>query len=70
VVYTGTHDNDTVRGWWQPPASANATLPAATWPAASTTSTGPRSAPACNSVADLAMFPLQDVLAWTPAGTA
>jgi 4-alpha-glucanotransferase len=41
VVYTGTHDNDTGAGWWAGAASASAALPAPTWPAASTTCTGP-----------------------------
>jgi 4-alpha-glucanotransferase len=41
VVYTGTHDNDTARGWWDHAARASAATPAPTWPAARTTCTGP-----------------------------
>jgi 4-alpha-glucanotransferase len=62
VVYTGTHDNDTAHGWWRT-ANAKEQHFAGTYLAC-----GPgdihwamiRSA--CNSVASLAIFPMQDVL--------
>ena len=41
VVYTGTHDNDTTRGWYRIDAgAASATTCAATWPATAATSPG------------------------------
>jgi len=62
VAYTGTHDNDTVRGWWDS-ASAGKRAFAGSYLAcgehdvhwAMIRST-------CNSVANMAVFPLQDVL--------
>ena len=62
VVYTGTHDNDTTRGWWDS-ADARSRHFASTY-------TGAQShdvhwqliRAACNSVARMAIFPLQDVL--------
>jgi 4-alpha-glucanotransferase len=62
VIYTGTHDNDTTRGWWH-----NAT-PHERHFAASYLATGADDIhwamirAACNSVARTAVFPLQDVL--------
>jgi 4-alpha-glucanotransferase len=62
IAYTGTHDNDTVRGWWNasPPnekAFAGSYLAANEfdihWAMIRA---------ACNSVATLAAYPLQDVL--------
>jgi len=62
VAYTGTHDNDTVQGWWHtaPPrvrACAGSYLAAGGddihWAMIRAV---------CNSVASLAVFPLQDVL--------
>jgi len=62
VAYTGTHDNDTVQGWWHtaPPrvrAFAGSYLAAGGddihWAMIRAV---------CNSVASLAVFPLQDVL--------
>ncbi len=62
VVYTGTHDNNTVHGWWsQAPESVRQF-------AGSYLAAGPQDIhwgmirAACNSVAKLAVFPLQDVL--------
>jgi 4-alpha-glucanotransferase len=40
VVYTGTHDNDTVAGWWAEATDTSATSPAATWPPTATTCPG------------------------------
>jgi len=63
VVYTGTHDNDTTRGWWENGASAaekacietylHAGAEGVVWPLI-------RAAAA--SVADICLFPLQDIL--------
>jgi 4-alpha-glucanotransferase len=63
VAYTGTHDNDTTRGWWETGASAveKAAVHAyvqtgedsVTWPLMRAVST---------SVADICVFPVQDVL--------
>ena len=62
VVYTGTHDNDTVQGWWHS-APEHERIFAGTYLAA-----GPHDIhwamirAACNSIANMAVFPLQDVL--------
>jgi len=67
VAYTGTHDNDTTRGWWDHGASAvekaavhaylgvdpSAEGTAVVWPLIRATAT---------SVADLALYPVQDIL--------
>ena len=62
VVYTGTHDNDTSAGWWQ-------TLPATLqrdvddyFPGAAHDIAWALIQAACASVADLAIYPMQDVL--------
>jgi 4-alpha-glucanotransferase len=63
VVYTGTHDNDTTRGWWESSASAQERRHAATY--FGDTSDGMHWAfmrAAFSSVARLAIVPLQDVL--------
>lgn len=62
VAYTGTHDNDTVRGWWD---NAN---PRERAYAGSYLACGEHDVhwamirACCNSVANIAVFPLQDVL--------
>jgi 4-alpha-glucanotransferase len=62
VVYTGTHDTDTIRGWWDGAAEPVRRF-AGTYLAC-----GPDDVhwaairAACNSVANIALFPLQDVL--------
>jgi 4-alpha-glucanotransferase len=62
VAYTGTHDNDTVRGWWD---HAN---PRERAYAGSYLACGEHDVhwamirACCNSVANMAVFPLQDVL--------
>lgn len=63
VVYTGTHDNDTTRGWWEHDATdaekAAVTVyvqpkgDGAVWPLIRAAAT---------SVADICLFPLQDIL--------
>ena len=62
VVYTGTHDNDTTHGWWGH-ASEHERVFAGNYLA--TGATGCHWAmirAACNSVANTAVFPMQDVL--------
>ncbi len=62
VVYSGTHDNDTARGWWDHAPEAERRY-AGTYLAcgAHDVHWGMLRA-ACNSVAAMAIFPLQDVL--------
>jgi len=63
VVYTGTHDNDTTRGWWEHGASAQERAAVETY-----VHPGPDGVvwplirAAATSVADICLFPLQDVL--------
>jgi 4-alpha-glucanotransferase len=62
VAYTGTHDNDTVRGWWNT-AQAHEKAYAAYYLVASEADIHwAMIRAACNSVAQLAAYPLQDVL--------
>lgn len=69
VAYTGTHDNDTTRGWWQTASAAERTFAAQVLgldglaPADADVQV-PWAAirAACASVANLAIVPLQDVL--------
>ena len=63
VVYTGTHDNDTTRGWWE--RGANQSEKAAVRAYLGNPSDGvvwPLIQVAAGSVADICLFPLQDVL--------
>jgi 4-alpha-glucanotransferase len=63
VAYTGTHDNDTTRGWWQNGATETekdavrnylgVTGNDVVWPLIRATA---------SSVADLALYPVQDIL--------
>jgi len=63
VVYTGTHDNDTTRGWWEHDASAQEKAGVETY-----VHPGPDGVvwplirAAATSVADICLFPMQDVL--------
>jgi 4-alpha-glucanotransferase len=62
VVYTGTHDNETVHGWWAN-AAAHERRFAEIYLHATTADCHWRMIQAaCNSVAAMAVFPLQDVL--------
>lgn len=62
VAYTGTHDNDTVRGWWDN-ASARERAFAGSYLACGEHDVHWAMIRACcNSVANLAVFPMQDVL--------
>lgn len=65
VVYTGTHDNDTARGWWMKLASA---LEKKNFKDYTGRKIGPGNINiemiriASSSVADMAIFPMQDIL--------
>jgi len=62
VVYTGTHDNDTARGWWDA-APERERAYAGSYLACGTTDVHwAMIRAASNSVAQMAVFPLQDVL--------
>jgi 4-alpha-glucanotransferase len=63
VVYTGTHDNDTTLGWWQNGSTAEERAAVSTY--LSLGEDGPVWAlirAASVSVADMCLFPLQDIL--------
>ena len=62
VVYTGTHDNETVRGWWQNAPEPQKQFAALYLHATAQDIHWRMIQAACNSVANLAIFPLQDVL--------
>jgi len=63
VAYTGTHDNDTVRGWWNQ-ASPRERAFAGSYLACGEHDVHWAMIRACaNSVANMAVYPLQDVLA-------
>ena len=62
VVYTGTHDTDTIVGWWRRAGDAERHL-AGTYLACDANDVHWAAIRACcNSVSKLAVFPLQDVL--------
>ena len=62
VAYTGTHDNDTVRGWWDS-ASERERVYAGSYLATDADNAHWAMIRACcNSVANIAVFPMQDVL--------
>ena len=70
VVYTGTHDNDTTRGWWEHGATVQekAGLQAYLDPGEDgVVWRWIRSA--ASSVADICLFPLQDILEISSEGT-
>jgi 4-alpha-glucanotransferase len=62
VVYTGTHDNDTTRGWWDSTDARQRTFAHSYTGAQAHDVHIQMIRAACNSVARMAMFPLQDVL--------
>ncbi len=62
VVYTGTHDNDTVRGWWHSAPEHEREFAGSYLAAGSHDIHWAMIRAACNSVANMAVFPLQDVL--------
>jgi len=62
VVYTGTHDNDTTRGWWHASDARTRAFASAHTNAQTHDVHLQMIRAACNSVARIAIFPLQDVL--------
>ena len=62
VVYTGTHDNDTICGWWNKAPESERKFAGSYLAAGATDIHWCMIRAACNSVAATAIFPLQDVL--------
>jgi 4-alpha-glucanotransferase len=63
VVYTGTHDNDTTRGWWENGATKVEKAAVQTYlDPGSEGVVWPLMRAAFTSVADICLFPVQDVL--------
>lgn len=62
VAYSGTHDNNTVRGWWQAASPRERAFAGSYLPAGEQDIHWAMIRACCNSVANLAIFPLQDVL--------
>ncbi len=62
VVYTGTHDNDTARGWWAAAKPRERAFAGAFLACGDHDVHWAMIRAASNSVANLAVFPLQDVL--------
>ncbi|MEP7295075.1 MAG: 4-alpha-glucanotransferase [Burkholderiales bacterium] len=62
VVYTGTHDNDTTRGWWHAATPHERAYVSSYLAADADDIHWAMIRAACNSVATTAVFPLQDVL--------
>lgn len=62
VAYTGTHDNDTVRGWWDSAAPRERRFAGSYLPASEHDVHWAMIRACSNSVANFAVFPLQDVL--------
>lgn len=62
VAYTGTHDNDTVRGWWQTASERERAYAGSYLPATPADIHWAMIRACQNSVANLAIYPLQDVL--------
>ena len=62
VVYSGTHDNDTARGWWDSANPRDHAFAGSYLAAGAVDIHWAMIRAACNSVANTAVFPLQDVL--------
>jgi 4-alpha-glucanotransferase len=64
VAYTGTHDNDTTRGWWETAATPveKAAVESYIQPDANDSVVWPLIQTAARSVADICLFPVQDIL--------
>jgi len=62
VAYSGTHDNDTVRGWWNGASPRERAFAGSYLPATDQDIHWAMIRACCNSVANLTVFPLQDVL--------
>lgn len=62
VAYTGTHDNDTVRGWWNQASPRERAFAGAYLPCSEHDVHWAMIRSCANSVANIAVYPLQDVL--------
>lgn len=62
VVYSGTHDNDTARGWWNNAPERERQFAGSYLAAGAHDIHWGMIRAACNSVANMAIFPMQDVL--------
>ena len=62
VVYTGTHDNETLRGWWRSASEREREFVCSYLATSEYDMPWAMIRAACNSVANMAVFPLQDVL--------
>jgi 4-alpha-glucanotransferase len=62
IAYTGTHDNDTVRGWWDTASPRERAYAGAYLACGRDDAHWAMIRACCNSVANVAVFPLQDVL--------
>lgn len=62
VVYTGTHDNDTVLGWWQRASESEQRDALAYLDCSAATIHWEMVRAACASVARMAVYPLQDLI--------
>jgi len=62
VAYTGTHDNDTVRGWWDHASPRERAFAGSYLVCGDHDVHWAMIRACCNSVASIAVFPLQDVL--------
>lgn len=62
VAYTGTHDNDTVHGWWRTASARERAFAGAYLPCNEHDVHWAMIRACCNSVANIAVFPMQDVL--------
>ena len=62
VAYTGTHDNDTVRGWWLGATERERAYAGSYLATDQAHVHWAMIRACCNSVANIAVFPLQDVL--------
>jgi 4-alpha-glucanotransferase len=62
IAYTGTHDNDTVRGWWDKAAPRERAFAGSYLAAGRDDIHWAMIRACCNSVANIAVFQLQDVL--------
>lgn len=62
VAYTGTHDNDTVRGWWDQAGPRERAFAGSYLPCGDHDVHWAMIRACSNSVANIAVFPLQDVL--------
>ncbi len=62
IVYSGTHDNDTARGWWDAAPERERAYAGSYLAAGVHDIHWAMIRAACNSVAEMAIFPMQDVL--------